>query len=195
MFSKNYSFIGGSPLQKSIMSRGKGALTVADRDAIENPSSFREEKRTPNPILLSSSKRVFVLCLAMRMLNSLLVQTQFNPDEHWQALEVAHRITFGYPKFDQVLLMNVTPISFYLLPSSRSHSTSYQTHVLLLLINDIYGHLAWEWKKGIWGYLHPMLFGFLYKVLEVLCLDTPLFTVNLLSCIWGSGVIVFDCIL
>lgn len=61
------------------------------------------------------------------------MQTYFNPDEHWQALEVAHRITFGY------------------------------------------GHLTWEWTKGIRSYLHPMLFAILYKVLSILHLDTPLF--------------------
>lgn len=30
------------------------------------------------------------------MLNSMLVQSYFNPDEHWQGPEVAHRIAFGY---------------------------------------------------------------------------------------------------
>lgn len=43
-----------------------------------------------------SPRRVFALCLAFRLVNALLVQTYFNPDEHWQALEVAHRIAFGY---------------------------------------------------------------------------------------------------
>ncbi|MFQ6664659.1 hypothetical protein Gotur_031701 [Gossypium turneri] len=43
-----------------------------------------------------SSKDVFFTCLGFRMLNALLIQTYFNPDEHWQALEVAHRIAFGY---------------------------------------------------------------------------------------------------
>lgn len=116
------------------MSRRKAAVTVAERDALEKLNPFRgAEKRMLSSILLSSSKRVFILCLALRMLNSLLVQTYFNPDEHWQALEVAHRITFGY------------------------------------------GHLTWEWKKGIRSYLHPMLFAVLYKVLALLRLDSPLF--------------------
>ncbi|GJT64865.1 GPI mannosyltransferase 3 [Tanacetum coccineum] len=70
------------------------------------------------------------------MANSLFVQTYFNPDEHWQALEVAHRIAFGY------------------------------------------GHLTWEWTKGIRSYLHPMLFAVLYKVLSILHLDTPLFMIK-----------------
>jgi hypothetical protein len=41
-------------------------------------------------------KWVWRLCLAFRLMNAMLVQTYFNPDEHWQALEVAHRIAFGY---------------------------------------------------------------------------------------------------
>jgi len=43
----------------------------------------------------SSEKNIFTLCLAFRIANSLLIRTYFNPDEHWQALEVAHRIVFG----------------------------------------------------------------------------------------------------
>ncbi|KAL5697329.1 Mannosyltransferase aptg1 [Ranunculus cassubicifolius] len=46
--------------------------------------------------VFSSPKKLFTLCLIFRMVNALLIQTYFNPDEHWQALEVAHRIAFGY---------------------------------------------------------------------------------------------------
>ncbi|KAH7569299.1 hypothetical protein JRO89_XS06G0140200 [Xanthoceras sorbifolium] len=46
--------------------------------------------------LFSSDKTIFAACLAFRVANALLIQTYFNPDEHWQALEVAHRIVFGY---------------------------------------------------------------------------------------------------
>ncbi|XP_020231283.1 GPI mannosyltransferase 3 isoform X2 [Cajanus cajan] len=79
----------------------------------------------------SSHKRVFALCLAFRIVNSVLVQTYFNPDEHWQGPEVAHSVAFGY------------------------------------------GHLTWEWKQGIRSYLHPMIFVPLYRLLELLRLDTP----------------------
>ncbi|KAM7472857.1 hypothetical protein LguiA_011040 [Lonicera macranthoides] len=104
------------------------------KDKLEIPNCVKgeEKKKSPNSTPLSQ-KRVFVICLGFRMLNSLLVQTYFNPDEHWQALEVAHRITFGY------------------------------------------GHLTWEWEKGIRSYLHPMLFALLYKVLAFFHLDFPLF--------------------
>ncbi|KAK6235957.1 hypothetical protein SCA6_011294 [Theobroma cacao] len=88
----------------------------------------KQEKKSPD-----SSKKVLAICLGFRMLNALLIQTYFNPDEHWQALEVAHRIAFGY------------------------------------------GHLTWEWKKGIRSYLHPMLFALFYKVIAFLGLDTPWF--------------------
>ncbi|KAL9339450.1 hypothetical protein Peur_068465 [Populus x canadensis] len=81
----------------------------------------------------SSERNIFTLCLAFRIVNSLLIQTYFNPDEHWQALEVAHRIVFGY------------------------------------------GHLTWEWRKGIRSYFHPLLFAVLYKVLALFGLDTPWF--------------------
>ncbi|WJZ98450.1 hypothetical protein VitviT2T_016971 [Vitis vinifera] len=105
-----------------------------DKDRIENPNlSEEEKKRKPSYDLFSSSTKTLMFCLAVRMANSLLVQTYFNPDEHWQALEVAHSIAFGY------------------------------------------GHLTWEWKKGIRSYLHPMVFASLYKVLALCHLDTPWF--------------------
>ncbi|XP_042472701.1 mannosyltransferase APTG1 [Zingiber officinale] len=47
-------------------------------------------------VLRWSEKRVWTFALAFRAANALLVQTYFNPDEHWQSLEVAHRIVFGY---------------------------------------------------------------------------------------------------
>lgn len=47
----------------------------------------------------------------------------------------------------------------------------------LLLENVRYGHLTWEWKKGIRSYLHPVIFAALYKVLAFLRLDTPWFMV------------------
>ncbi|KAG0053431.1 glycosylphosphatidylinositol anchor biosynthesis [Gryganskiella cystojenkinii] len=43
-----------------------------------------------------SDRQLLISLLAFRVLNSLLVKTFFSPDEYWQALEVGHRITFGY---------------------------------------------------------------------------------------------------
>ncbi|KNA07616.1 hypothetical protein SOVF_170180 isoform A [Spinacia oleracea] len=103
---------------------------VSDTKEVDVPASFEIDTKN-NPDSEASWRRVFYLCLAVRMVNSLLVQTYFNPDEHWQSLEVAHRLVFGY------------------------------------------GHLTWEWQRGIRGYLHPLLFAVLYKVLAFLHLDTP----------------------
>ncbi|KAJ8568702.1 hypothetical protein K7X08_028235 [Anisodus acutangulus] len=58
-------------------------------------------------------------------------------DEHWQVLEVAHQISFGY------------------------------------------GHLTWEWEKGIRSCLHPMIFAALYKVLAFFHLDKPWFMIRI----------------
>ncbi|XP_058082019.1 mannosyltransferase APTG1 [Magnolia sinica] len=118
-------------------------------------SDPRTEERSEEPIsrenrsssLFSSPRRILLLCLAFRTANSLLVRTYFNPDEHWQSLEVAHRIVFGY------------------------------------------GHLTWEWKKGIRSYLHPLIFALLYKILEFFHLDTPSFMMKaprLLQSIFSS---------
>lgn len=44
--------------------------------------------------------------------------------------------------------------------------------------NDRYGYMTWEWKRGIRSYLHPMVFAFLYKLLQVTGLDTPYIMVS-----------------
>ncbi|KAK6151508.1 hypothetical protein DH2020_014143 [Rehmannia glutinosa] len=104
-------------------------VSSADDDSDKKFTSVNPQIKNSPPGLY----RIFIFCLITRMMNSLLVQTYFNPDEHWQAPEVAHRIAFGY------------------------------------------GHLTWEWKKGIRSYLHPVLFAALYKVLAFLRLDIPWF--------------------
>nr|XP_043629540.1 mannosyltransferase APTG1 isoform X2 [Erigeron canadensis] len=115
--------------------RTHSAESTHGGDGDSNPKSWQEDRKEEDDRFLSS-KKILLICLVFRMINSLFVQTYFNPDEHWQALEVAHRVTFGY------------------------------------------GHLTWEWKKGIRSYLHPMLFAVLYKVLSFLHLDTPLFMIK-----------------
>ncbi|KVI09023.1 GPI mannosyltransferase [Cynara cardunculus var. scolymus] len=101
-----------------VMRKRTNAAVLAHGDGLSNPKSLQGDSKQ-GASQFPSSKKILLLCLVFRMTNSLFVQTYFNPDEHWQALEVAHRITFGY--------------------------------------------------------LHPMIFAVLYKVLSVLHLDTPLF--------------------
>lgn len=54
-----------------------------------NPSVARRIHQIPDSHLLLG-------LILFRAVNSLLVRTYFSPDEYWQALEVGHRITFGY---------------------------------------------------------------------------------------------------
>lgn len=111
------------------MRQRQNAASIPSKRRTEFDSSNEgEDDKTPGVV---PSKKIFLICLAIRAINSLLVQTYFNPDEHWQGPEVAHRLVFGY------------------------------------------GHLTWEWRKGIRSYLHPLLFALLYKVLSFLHLDTP----------------------
>ncbi|CAG9772532.1 unnamed protein product [Ceutorhynchus assimilis] len=42
-----------------------------------------------------------------------------------------------------------------------------------------YGHLTWEWHKGIRSYGYPLIFAFIYKILQLLRLDTPLAVIYL----------------
>jgi phosphatidylinositol glycan class B len=53
--------------------------------------SFHGEGFSP-----SIGRWILPVCVAFRLLNALLLQTFFNPDEYWQSAEVAHRIVFGY---------------------------------------------------------------------------------------------------
>ncbi len=41
---------------------------------------------------------LFMVCLTLRFLNSVLTSTFFSPDEYWQSLEPAHYLVFGYIK-------------------------------------------------------------------------------------------------
>ncbi|XP_071952389.1 GPI mannosyltransferase 3-like [Antedon mediterranea] len=41
-----------------------------------------------------------------------------------------------------------------------------------------YGYLTWEWDIGIRGYLHPFIFAVLFKILQLLHLDFPLFLIH-----------------
>nr|XP_056721988.1 GPI mannosyltransferase 3 [Euleptes europaea] len=49
-----------------------------------------------SPALPGETLRLASLAVVLRLLNCLLVQTSFVPDEYWQSLEVAHRLVFNY---------------------------------------------------------------------------------------------------
>ncbi|XP_072968817.1 mannosyltransferase APTG1 [Typha angustifolia] len=79
---------------------GAAASGVTEEEEEEEEEEKREASsslsRWISAAVFSSEKRVWLISLAFRVSNALLVQTYFNPDEHWQSLEVAHFIVFGY---------------------------------------------------------------------------------------------------
>ena len=42
-----------------------------------------------------------------------------------------------------------------------------------------YGHLTWEWREGIRGYVYPLLFAFMYKILDIFKLDFTILIIYL----------------
>ena len=46
-------------------------------------------------MIMSSQKTLFWSLVVFRLLNALMIQTSYVPDEYWQSIEVAHRMAFG----------------------------------------------------------------------------------------------------
>ncbi|XP_052776100.1 GPI mannosyltransferase 3-like [Mya arenaria] len=106
---------------------------------------FDDEILGPSVVkkIMSSEKTLFLSLICIRIVNSLMIQTSFVPDEFWQSVEVSHRMVFGY------------------------------------------GHLTWEWKNGLRGYLYPSVFAFFYKVFALLGLDSRQMMIKLPRIIQG----------
>ena len=60
-------------------------------------SRNNEEEDSKSDISGWGRGRVLWALVAFRVLNALLCYSAFVPDEYWQALEVAHKMVFGYP--------------------------------------------------------------------------------------------------
>lgn len=82
---------------------------AGDGDHIRKSSKPQQQKPLQPPVSISSPSphrqqqqqqflliRYFPYIFLFRIFNSLLLQTYFDPDEYWQALEVAHHGAFGY---------------------------------------------------------------------------------------------------
>ena len=69
-----------------------GTPSAAQLVQLEELVSRLEARAAAAALLLPSLAAV----LGLRLLNAVLVTTQFDPDEWWQAPEVAHRLVFGY---------------------------------------------------------------------------------------------------
>lgn len=103
----NYSQEYGHSKRISVSSQGlkrKPSSTLRGVEQLDTPLTTEESPANSNRLRAPTrtgdeswtEESVWKVCLAARICNSLMVQTYFNPDEHWQALEVAHRTVFGY---------------------------------------------------------------------------------------------------
>lgn len=67
----------------------------------DESDAFAEHRRyflaSPRMIrmIVSSQKSLFWSLVAFRLLNALMIQTSYVPDEYWQSIEVSHRMAFG----------------------------------------------------------------------------------------------------
>lgn len=52
-------------------------------------------------------------------------------------------------------------------------------NITIPLFDFSYGHLTWEWTQGIRSYFYPTLFAILYKVLDVLKIDSRILLILL----------------
>lgn len=69
--------------------------------------------------ILSSEKKLLWSLVVLRILNALVMQTSFVPDEFWQSTEVAHNMVFGYGSLDLKHLKPFYPQSNFLLSNNR----------------------------------------------------------------------------
>lgn len=118
-----------------------------------------------------------VFSVVFRLLNCVLLQTSFVPDEYWQSLEIPHRMVFRYPRLCTELF------------SLKCNTLeTYANEILNIFLT--YGYETWEWKEGIRGYSYPLLFALMYKLLHLMNYDTVYLLVRLQCIKWTAGLIV-----
>ena len=82
--------IGGSELKRRKQAQ-------MDRQSEQLYSIYQGEITMVSPNVIYPSKNwLFPALLLFRVINAVIIQTFFVPDEFWQGPEVAHRIAFGY---------------------------------------------------------------------------------------------------
>lgn len=63
-------------------------LDVSSLEPLHGPQVIR--------LIMSSEQTLFLGLLAFRVINALILQTSFVPDEYWQSIEVAHNMAFRW---------------------------------------------------------------------------------------------------
>jgi hypothetical protein len=91
--------VGGSPSEDLTLAYVEELMTRRRRNVLRPQLQVEDPPVDYIPIgLISIPKQYYllVLLIGFRILNSLIVVTWFDPDETWQATEVAHNIVFGF---------------------------------------------------------------------------------------------------
>ncbi|SPO26066.1 related to dolichyl-phosphate-mannose-glycolipid alpha-mannosyltransferase [Ustilago trichophora] len=103
-----------------------------------------------SPVNLGS---LFVFLLTFRLLNALITRTFFQPDEHYQTTEIAHRLVFGYgfKSWEWSSSSDVAPA-----PANASYLTAAARNLVNGPVRSI---------------LHPLLFVPGYMLLKITSLD------------------------
>ncbi|XP_060734382.1 GPI mannosyltransferase 3 [Tachysurus vachellii] len=75
-----------------------GASSSAETVKLRKRKSnlYRKENNTTSCVYSFLGVSILLFSVIFRLINCLLVQTSFVPDEYWQSLEVSHRMVFRY---------------------------------------------------------------------------------------------------
>lgn len=83
--------------KESATARRRGKSTAKTEKAVPEPPVSHEELRQIYASNRRSRMIILGICVLFRLANASITRTYDNPDEYWQAQEVAHRLVFGYP--------------------------------------------------------------------------------------------------
>ncbi|GAB5587758.1 glycosylphosphatidylinositol anchor biosynthesis [Umbelopsis nana] len=89
--------------KESATARRRGKSTAKTEKAVPEPPVSDEELRQIYASNRRSRMIILGICVLFRLANASITRTYDNPDEYWQAQEVAHRLVFGYPFLKLVL--------------------------------------------------------------------------------------------
>lgn len=123
------------------------------------PPTTRSSTRAQSSVPMTYLWKLFLVLYAFRAWNALAVKTYFDPDEYWQALEIAHEYVFQFPfiKLNQL--------------AGSSQGGLSDPQLQALLASSTRGYITWEWIARIRGFFHPALFAGVYQAVKVLGLE------------------------
>ncbi|XP_002736845.2 GPI alpha-1,2-mannosyltransferase 3-like [Saccoglossus kowalevskii] len=93
-------------------------------------------------------------------------------------------VKFSPPRLMGVLLL-IRSLNVFLIQTFFVADEYWQSLEVAHQMVFKYGHLTWEWKNGIRGYTHPLIFAAIYKILEYYQIDHPMLLILLPRLVQG----------